>query len=62
MLQPSGVANFGKLADSSLILYLNNLLTQYIQENNFKFKVTSYALNYNILRIFSGMAGLAFST
>jgi hypothetical protein len=62
MLQPSGVANFGKLADSSLILYLNSLLTQYIQENNFKFKVTSYALNYNILRIFSGMAGLAFST
>ena len=62
MLQPSGVANFGKLADSSLILYLNTLLTQYIQENNFKFKVTCYALNYNILRIFSGMGGLAFST
>ena len=62
MLQPSGVANFGKLADSSLILYLNSLLTQNIQENNFKFKVSSYALNYNILRIFSGMGGLAFNT
>ena len=62
MLQPSGVANFGKLADSSLILYLNSLLTQYIQENNFKFKVSCYALNYNILRIFSGIGGVAFNT
>ena len=61
MLQPSGVANFGKLADASLILYLNKLLKQNIQENNFKFKITSYALNYNILRIFSGIGGVAFN-
>jgi hypothetical protein len=62
MLQPSGAANFGKLADASLSLYLNDLLTADMELNSFKFKLSSYALHYNILRIFSGIGGIAFHT
>jgi hypothetical protein len=62
MLQPSGAANFAKLADSSLSLYLNDILTNDMQVNNFKFKLSSYAIHYNILRIFSGIGGVAFNT
>ncbi len=61
MLQPSGCANFGKLSEASFNLHLNNKLTNLVENNNFKFKVSCYALQYNILRIFSGMAGLAFT-
>jgi len=61
-LQPSGTANFGKLAEASMQLYLNNKLTNSIENSNTKFRVSCYSLNYNILRFFSGMAGLAFTT
>ena len=61
-LQPSGTGNFGKLAEANMHLYLNNKLTNMIENNNYKFKVSCYSLNYNILRFFSGMAGLAFTT
>jgi hypothetical protein len=60
-LQPSGTGNFGKLAEANMSLYLNDKLTHMV-ENNYKFKVSCYSLNYNILRFFSGMAGLAFTS
>jgi len=52
--QPSGCSNFSKL--DSKELFLN------IKPNTGQQQVRVYALNYNILRIMSGMGGLAFSS
>ena len=60
-LQPSVTANYGKLASSSIVLYLHPLLIRDMLVHNAKFKISIYSMNYNILRVFSGMAGLAFS-
>ena len=51
--QPSGACNFSKIDNTNLSLTFKSGL-----ENG---NVKVYALNYNILRIFSGMGGLAFS-
>ena len=32
-----------------------------LEGNNFKMELTIYAVNYNVLRIMSGMGGLAYS-
>jgi hypothetical protein len=51
--QPSGCSNFSKIDTKEIFQNFNpNLGTQQIRV---------YALNYNILRIFSGMGGIAFS-
>ncbi len=50
--QPSGVLNFSKL-DSVSLNFKGNLLTNYT--------ITIYAVNYNVLRIMSGMGGLLYS-
>lgn len=59
MLQPSGTANFGQLGEASIIFVLNPEFVEYLEKGN-KLKISAYAFEYNILRIFSGMAGLAF--
>lgn len=51
--QPSGACNFSKIDNANLTVSFKSGLS------NGNIKV--YALNYNILRIFSGMGGLAFS-
>ncbi len=51
--QPSGACNFSKIDSADLNITFANSLTVG--------SVTVYALSYNILRIFSGMGGLAFS-
>ena len=51
--QPSGACNFSKIDNANLTVSFTSGLS------NGNIKV--YALNYNILRIFSGMGGLAFS-
>ena len=51
--QPSGACNFSKIDNANLTVTFKSGLA------NGTIKV--YALNYNILRIFSGMGGLAFS-
>ncbi len=61
MLQPSGTASFSKIFDSQLDLHLNKILTDLVLNYNYKFEITCYALQYNILRFHSGMAGLAFT-
>lgn len=53
-VQPSGTANFSKL--DSVVLNLN--CNSNIQDGT----LSIYAINYNILRIQSGMAGLMFSS
>ena len=51
--QPSGCSNFSKIDTKELFLTMNsNIGTQQLRV---------YALNYNILRIYSGMGGIAFS-
>ena len=50
--QPSGTCNFSRID--------NALLTLQLSSNNSK-QVRVYATNYNVLRIMSGMGGLAYS-
>jgi hypothetical protein len=51
--QPSGCSNFSKIDTKEIFLNMNsNIGTQQLRV---------YALNYNILRIYSGMGGIAFS-
>jgi hypothetical protein len=51
--QPSGSCNLSKIDTATLNITFNSI------QGNSNFRV--YAVNYNILRIFSGMAGQAFS-
>ena len=66
--QPSGTCNFSRI--DSAILEGRNLKTQgYLSGDNiepvdnskYKLDFTIFAVNYNVLRIMSGMAGLAYS-
>jgi len=67
--QPSGTCNFSRIDNATLALTFgrvnqgsgvleNNFQTNYLQDNS-TFSV--YAVNYNVLRVMSGMAGLAYS-
>ena len=55
--QPSGTCNFSRIDNATLNL---TLTTNSTSDSTAKVKV--YATNYNILRITSGMGGLAYST
>jgi hypothetical protein len=50
--QPSGSANFSRIDNANLVLQLRTLSSG---------KIRVYAVNYNVLRIMSGMGGLAFA-
>jgi hypothetical protein len=47
--QPSGTCNFSRIDDARLII------------SNYAAALNIYAVNYNVLRIMSGMGGLAYS-
>ena len=55
--QPSGTCNFSRIDNAYLQLVLSNATVQ--GTNTAKVRV--YATNYNVLRIMSGMGGLAYS-
>jgi hypothetical protein len=55
--QPSGTCNFSRIDNSTLQLVLSNATV----EGTKTAKVRVYAINYNVLRIMSGMGGLAYS-
>ena len=55
--QPSGTCNFSRLDEPKLTLTFNRNHVMYDNERTFKV----FGVNYNILRIMSGMGGLAFS-
>jgi hypothetical protein len=55
--QPSGTCNFSRIDNATLHL---TLTTQAVKRNR-ACKVRIYAVNYNVLRIMSGMGGLAYS-
>ena len=54
--QPSGTCNFSRIDNSKLILSRGATTT-----NHADLEVLVYAVNYNVLRIMSGMGGLAYS-
>jgi hypothetical protein len=61
--QPSGSCNFSRIDNAVLNLTLDadafgNVVNQNVVSNNL---VRVYAVNYNVLRIMSGMGGLAYS-
>ena len=58
--QPSGAANLSKIDDFYIIMQLNDDLYQKIMNNNLNLRFKLYGTSYNILRIMSGQAGLAF--
>ena len=66
--QPSGACNFSRIDSATLVFdSVTGLGTQaagdfgYFPDKNHPFHFRMYAVNYNILRIMSGMGGLAYS-
>jgi len=55
--QPSGTCNFSRIDNATLQLVLSNATVSGTKTA----KVRVYATNYNVLRIMSGMGGLAYS-
>jgi len=55
--QPSGSCNFSRIDNATLQLVLSNSTV----EGTKTAKVRVYATNYNVLRVMSGMGGLAYS-
>ena len=55
--QPSGTCNFSRIDNATLVLTLSNNTVGAL----YSAQVRVYATNYNVLRIMSGMGGLAYS-
>ena len=55
--QPSGSCNFSRIDNATLQLVLSNATVSGTKTA----KVRVYAVNYNVLRVMSGMGGLAYS-
>ena len=58
--QPSGSCNFSRI-DNALLTITSTSNTTSSSVNSGNAKVRVYAVNYNILRIVSGLSGLAFN-
>jgi hypothetical protein len=63
--QPSGTCNFSRI-DTATLVYecaqaTSSGSTQQLPSKNYPYHFRLYAVNYNILRIMSGMGGLAYS-
>ena len=58
--QPSGTLNMSRIDTAVLNLDINQVDT-YLSNNQFSKNLHVYAVNYNVLRILSGMGGLAYS-
>lgn len=74
-LQPSGTVNMSKLADASIKIKISNILSDYMYLSDdsainsgasgfpavyLGFKISGYALQYNIFRVHSGFGGIGF--
>lgn len=61
ILQPSGSANFTELSDCSIkFTFTDEIITKFKNNPNLRMKIELWGCAYNILRVISGMAGLAF--
>ena len=58
--QPSGTCNFSRIDTATIVMSINGTVS-INDANDSTWNVRVYAVNYNILRIMSGMAGLAYS-
>lgn len=58
--QPSGTCNFSRIDTATLVFNVNGN-TQINSDIDYTYDVRMYAINYNILRVMSGMGGLAYS-
>ena len=60
--QPSGTCNFSRI-DNAELVFNKQPAFEYSSGSNFKLldNIRVYAINYNVLRIMSGMGGLAYS-
>ena len=58
--QPSGTCNFSRIDTATLVLTLDGAVTVDPSTDDV-WDMRMYAVNYNVLRIMSGMGGLAFS-
>ena len=61
-LIPSGAVNMSRIDDIDMLMYLKPFVVKDIIINNTVYRWAIYALTINILRIFSGFAGLVFVT
>jgi hypothetical protein len=62
--QPSGTCNFSRIDNAQLIINRSNLdysPLPALTPGNLPVDINVYAINYNVLRIMSGMGGLAYS-
>ena len=59
--QPSGTCNFSRIDNTVLDLVLNPSNGSEVDSTTFNYNIRVYATNYNVLRIMSGMGGLAYS-
>ena len=59
-LQPSGSANLSRLDDIFIEAVLKSEIAEAVLNDNIRFRFGIYGFSYNILRIMSGLAGLAF--
>jgi hypothetical protein len=60
--QPSGTCNFSRIDTATIVLNIDgNISVTARNASDDTWDVRVYAVNYNILRIMSGMAGLAYS-
>ena len=57
--QPSGTCNFSRIDTATIVMSIDGAVP--INATTDEYDVRVYAINYNILRIMSGMAGLAYS-
>jgi hypothetical protein len=58
--QPSGTCNFSRVDTATIVLdFIGEVIVNPDRDATWDIRV--YAVNYNILRIMSGMAGLAYS-
>jgi len=58
--QPSGTCNFSRIDSATLVMTLNGSTPVSLADTQ-NYDVRVYAINYNILRVMSGMGGLAYS-
>ncbi len=66
---PSGTCNFSRLDNAVLNMVVNPYSTTHVNLNNpgestygcYNYNFRVYAMNYNVLRVMSGMGGLAYS-
>ena len=59
--QPSGCCNMSRISNLQLELEMCDIMPDANNFDTYDFNVFVYAVNYNLLRIVGGMAGLAFS-